>query len=129
MKPATYLTRYQKEFIVSFDDIRRNIITKEFQLVDARSSEEFSGEVGERGCQGHLAGAINLPVSALMDEETLRMYDPDQLQAIFESHGVDLGSHFVGYSNSGVEASVIAFAAYRFGREIPIYDGKYAPLS
>jgi len=124
VKPATFLPRFQRELIVSFDDIQRNLITKEFQLIDARPSGEYSGEkIAANRCRGHLAGALNLPVSALMDQETLRMYDPDQLQAIFESRGIDLGSHFVGYSTSGVQASAIAFAAYRFGRDIPIYDG------
>ena len=99
------------------------------QMVDARSSARFRGEVPEprpglRG--GHMPGARNVPFDSLLTSDG-QMKSADDIIAVFQAAGVELGAPIVTTCGSGVTASVLALALAHIGyADVPVYDGSWS---
>ena len=81
-------------------------------LLDARAPERYRGEtepVDPRA--GHIPGARNLPVSAVLDPDTGRLADPATLRARF----ADIGADVVASCGSGVSACILLIAMEHAG--------------
>lgn len=98
------------------------------QIVDARSPDRFAGNAPEprEGLRaGHIPGSKNLHYAALLDNGVMK--SPDELRAVFESHGVDLSKTIVTTCGSGVTAAILALALKRIGhRDWALYDGSWS---
>ena len=99
------------------------------QLVDARSAGRFAGREPEPRpglAAGHIPGARNLPFGAVaLADGTMR--PPAEINALFESAGVDLTKPIATSCGSGVTACVLALALETAGvRDVPVYDGSWA---
>ena len=44
---SNYVTNEKENLVVSFDQIKKNILSKSFNVIDARSLERFEGKVSE----------------------------------------------------------------------------------
>ncbi|MCW8835726.1 MAG: 3-mercaptopyruvate sulfurtransferase [Rhodospirillales bacterium] len=113
------------------DLIRENIVTKDEQLIDARSERRFAGidhEPRPTERRGHIPGSINIPFTTLMNaKEDWTFRSADQIREIFEGAGVDLSQPIATTCGSGVTACTPAFALFLLGIEIvPVYDGSWA---
>ena len=89
-------------------------------LVDARAPEAF----GDDG--SHIPGAVNVPVSGLVDAGRLR--DPESIRATFrDALRVDPGAQPLMLScGSGIAASVEALALATAGVAAPVYIGSWS---
>jgi thiosulfate/3-mercaptopyruvate sulfurtransferase len=79
-------------------------------ILDMRSPEEFSGEATLARLAGHIPGAVNLPITALIREDGT-LHSPDELRQRFAQ--VDINGaeeEVVAYSNVGVDSSLGVFA-------------------
>jgi len=126
-----HFTPRQNNFLLrDFEQVRRNLTTKEAQVVDARSEGRFYGAEpeprdGMRG--GHIPGSVNLPYTALIDPETNTLWPPERLRALFDASGVDLDRPVITSCGSGVSAAVVNLALYELGHEqAALYDGSWA---
>lgn len=102
-------------------------------LVDVRSPAEFSGEViappgmnetAQRG--GHIPGAASIPwAQAVQDDGTFKSHD--DLKALYEGKGVDLGKDSIAYCRIGERSSHTWFALqYLLGIDnVKNYDGSW----
>jgi thiosulfate/3-mercaptopyruvate sulfurtransferase len=99
------------------------------EIVDARSSARFTGEEAEPrpGMEsGHIPGSKNLPQSALFNPDN-SWKRGDDLRAVFDSAGVDLGKPMVATCGSGITACVLLFGAHLLGKEdVRLYDGSWS---
>ncbi len=127
--PVESAARLRPHLVRSLDDVRQALDDPELQIVDARPSGRFLGEVPEprpglRG--GHMPGACNLPWSAVIAPDgTLRA--PDELRGAFAVAGVNLERPVITTCGSGVSAAVLALALARLGvDQVPIYDGSWS---
>jgi thiosulfate/3-mercaptopyruvate sulfurtransferase len=98
-------------------------------LLDARGAARFEGtEADPRpGVEpGHIPGARNLPFASLYNADgTFR--SREELAALFEKAGADVGQPFVATCGSGVTANSLIFAAHLLGnRGNPLYDGSWS---
>jgi len=100
-------------------------------ILDARTPQFYEGrEMGARaGRLGHLAGARNLPFTALMDEASLKFKDVSALQELFRAAGVKPGDTVVTYCHIGMQASLLYFAARYLGYDARMYDGSFEEWS
>jgi thiosulfate/3-mercaptopyruvate sulfurtransferase len=126
---GTLLTpQFHPELVRDLAAVRADLESHAEQLVDARPTARFRGEVPEpraglRG--GHMPGACNLPFASLVNPDgTLK--SAEQIRAGFEAAGVDLARPIVTSCGSGVSASVLALALARIGRpDVAVYDGSW----
>lgn len=116
------LVRDRHEILNIIDD-------KSVQIVDARAVDRFRGEAPEprEGLRsGHIPGSLNLPYPDLLNPDgTLK--PADELKAVFEKAGVDLGKPVATTCGSGVTASILALALEILGhRHTSVYDGSWS---
>jgi thiosulfate/3-mercaptopyruvate sulfurtransferase len=99
------------------------------QIVDARSSARFKGEVEEPRPnlkRGHIPNSLNLPYETVLDDKGF-FRSPDQLRTVFADAGVDLSARIVNTCGSGVTAAVLALAEAIAGHDnAAVYDGSWA---
>lgn len=94
------------------------------QIVDARSTSQFTGAETHSRHAGHIPGAISVPYTELETEG--RFHPPAQLRARLEAAGIDLSRPLVAYCNGGVSATVVAHAVELAGGQRPeVYDGSW----
>ncbi|SIN63458.1 thiosulfate/3-mercaptopyruvate sulfurtransferase [Parasphingorhabdus marina DSM 22363] len=110
-------------------DMLSNLHSKEEQVVDARPAGRFTGaeEDPRPGiASGHIPGSVNIPHSAFYNADGT-WKSPDEVKAIFDDAGVDLGKPVVTTCGSGMTAAVVSFAAALAGGEkLALYDGSWS---
>lgn len=95
-------------------------------LLDVRPAKHFTGEEVPNGIAlaGHLPGARNVPVQALLvSAENPALKPAEELRKLFEAAGVRPGEPVVTYCNAGRQASMSYFALKYLGYEPSLYDG------
>lgn len=99
------------------------------EIVDARSPGRFRGEEEEPrpGMRaGHIPGSKNVHYATLFDADGT-MKSPDELRAVFENAGVDLGKPAITTCGSGVTAAILSLAMERIGKsDHSLYDGSWS---
>lgn len=110
-------------------DMLSNLHSKDEQVVDARPAARFAGEEPDPRdgiATGHIPGSVCIPHSQFFNGDGT-WKSPDDVKAIFDDAGVDLGKPIVTTCGSGMTAAVVSFAATLAGGEkIALYDGSWA---
>lgn len=98
------------------------------QLVDARSPGRFTGDDPEPRpgmASGHMPGAINLPISELLNLGQVRPLE--EIRDKIELSGIDCEAPIITTCGSGVTACGLAFAFHLLGLDdVAMYDGSWA---
>ncbi len=109
-------------------DMLANIESGDAQVLDARDSGRFSGEVEDtihNLPSGHIPASCNLPFGSIFNPDGT-MKSGDALRAAFEQSGVDLSHPIVTTCGSGVTASVLLLGLDQLGHaETALYDGSW----
>ena len=103
-------------------EINKNISTKEFIVIDARSKKRFEGEIAEprKGLRsGSIKDSFCLPFSDLINNDRT-FIDKEKILEKFKSVKCDLNKNLIFSCGSGVTASVLALA-------YSLIDNKYMP--
>ncbi len=129
--PRHFTAQMNHVLVRSLDQIRRNLVDKRDQVVDARSAERFQGIADEprpAKKKGHVPGSLNLPYPDLMSpDDHFVMRPADEIKAAFDAAGLEPGKPVVASCGSGVTAAVIALGLYLIGDENgAVYDGSWA---
>jgi thiosulfate/3-mercaptopyruvate sulfurtransferase len=120
-----FTVRYRGDLVKSLADVQHAIETGQ-TILDARPAPRFRGEAAEPrpGLRsGHMPGARNIPVSALVGEDG-RMRPAHELEAALT--GLNAGPS-ICTCGSGISAAVVALALAKLGRwDAAVYDGSWA---
>ena len=126
-------TNYEAEenlsMVISKAQVKKNILNKKFQLIDARSNERFLGlqpepRQGLKSC--HIEGSINLPFQLLLNEDRTLKKKEDLIE-IFKSKKVSIEKEMAFTCGSGVTACILGLAnSIISGKKPIIYDGSWA---
>ena len=75
---------------------------------------------------GHIPGSKNVPYTTLLNDDGT-MKAPDELRAVFEAAGVDLGKPAITSCGSGVTAAILNLALTVIGKDDhSLYDGSWS---
>jgi thiosulfate/3-mercaptopyruvate sulfurtransferase len=124
-----FTARLNNLIVRDLGQMLRNTEARREQVVDARMAGRFTGaepepRAGMRG--GHIPGAINIPFTALLEEDKT-MKPQNELQKIFEEAGVDANMPTVTSCGSGITAAVIYLGLAIAGhRHVALYDGSWS---
>jgi thiosulfate/3-mercaptopyruvate sulfurtransferase len=116
------------DLVRDLDAVRRNVVTRGEQIVDARSRGRFAGtepepRAGLRG--GHIPGSLNLPYETLYQPDGT-LLPPDRLRSAIVDAGIDLAKPITTTCGSGITASVLALVLHVLGRpDVAVYDGSW----
>jgi thiosulfate/3-mercaptopyruvate sulfurtransferase len=95
-------------------------------VVDALSADSFHGRDKARygNRKGHISGAINVPMSQMLDVETGTFLSADKMAAHLNKHGLLSADHVISYCGGGIAATVDAFCLALMGHDnVSVYDG------
>lgn len=117
--------------LILFDELRRQIEAgNNLQILDARPAPRFHGQTAEPrpGLRaGHMPGAMNVPVTALLNKQTGTLKELSELRAEFEQAGLDFAKPAITSCGSGVTAAGLTLALAELGKDdIALYDGSWA---
>lgn len=106
----------------------------QYVIVDARSSDQFSGKESLTQRYGHIPSAINFPWVDLINNRKeedgfKKLQVPSTLKDLTELQQklaiIPLDKKVIVYCNGGQESSVIYFAMKELGRKASLYDGSW----
>jgi thiosulfate/3-mercaptopyruvate sulfurtransferase len=125
--PRRFEAKLNTSAVAGVSDVQRALLRKTAQVVDARPANRFRGEAPEPrpGVRpGHMPGALNVPVSELIQDG--RLIAPDKIAQTFAAGGVDLSQPVITSCGSGVTAATLWFALDAIGKAPQaLYDGSW----
>ena len=126
--PAIFHAVFKPHLLKMLEEVKENLTTKNFTLLDARDAGRFSGDTPEPRPHiqsGHIPDSLSTPfVQFINPEGTLK--SGDQLKKPFQAAYVNLQGSLACCCGSGVTACVIALALYELGRDnVAVYDGSW----
>lgn len=130
VRPERHFTaRMNHSAVTDLESMKAAIQNGTWQILDARSSERFKGEIPEPRAglrAGHMPGAINLPFTSLVnDDGTLK--EQEDLKRILDDLGLKLDQPIATTCGSGVTAAVLTLALTLVGaRDVKLYDGSWS---
>jgi thiosulfate/3-mercaptopyruvate sulfurtransferase len=124
----SFTARLDHSAVADAEDVARALSNGAVQVVDARPGDRFRGEAPEPRAgvrSGHMPGALNLPVPAIMQDGKLK--SPEAISAAFAEAGVDLDKPMITSCGSGVTAAILSAALETIGKPArALYDGSWA---
>ncbi|MGH7717977.1 MAG: sulfurtransferase [Gemmatimonadaceae bacterium] len=130
---GSFVARPAASRIVDAAWVRRRLGDSTVALVDARTTEEYTGADGGMGgmhLAGHIPGAKHMYWERLIESRqhpVLR--DTAELRRLFEEAGAARGDTVVAYCMVGQRASVTYFVARLLGYATTMYDGSMVDWS
>ena len=114
----------------NLDQLLANLDQAHEQVVDARAAGRFNGTEPEPrpGMRsGHIPGAVNVPVSSLLDGATGLVHANQVLEQLFVDAGAKLDKPVITSCGSGVTACALTLALSLIGkRDVSVYDGSWS---
>jgi thiosulfate/3-mercaptopyruvate sulfurtransferase len=130
--PSRFEPVMRGDVIVNGDWVAANLRNAGVTLVDVRPPASYDGrEKFDHGPRsGHIPGAINIPVSAVMaDKPDYVMKSVKQLEQVFREAGVRDGSTVVAYCGTGLWASTVYLVSRHLGHATRLYDASFQEWS
>ena len=126
---TNYETKENSSMVINKSQVKKNILDKRFQLIDARSKERFSGVVPEprQGLRsGHIEGSKNLPFQLLLNKDRT-FKKKEELIKIFDENDIDKDKDIAFTCGSGVTACILGLAnSIISGKKPTVYDGSWS---
>lgn len=125
--PRKFEAALDTSVVAGVSEVQLALLQKTAQVVDARPATRFRGEAPEPrpGVRsGHMPGALNVPVTELVQDG--RLIPADKIAQRFAAGGVDLSKPVITSCGSGVTAAMLWFALEAVGKTPQaLYDGSW----
>ena len=128
---SNYTASENSQLVLNKDQINKNIISKKFQLIDARSEQRFLGlqpEPRKELKSGNIKGSKNLPFEKLINNNEGRTFKKrEELINIFKERQILIDQEIAFTCGSGITACILGLAnSIISGKKPIIYDGSWA---
>ena len=127
-EPTHFSAIFNEAMIANLERIKKTLVDRSAQVVDARSAARFRGEAPEPrpGVRsGHMPGSLNLPSGKLVEDGALA--SPQKITAAASEAGIDPSRPVITSCGSGVTAAILWLALDSIGKEPQaLYDGSWA---
>ncbi len=126
---SNYKATANSSLVINKIQVEENIISKKFQLIDARSEKRFFGlepELRKELKSGNILNSKNLPFQFMINEDNTFKNKQD-LQNIFKDKEINFDKELAFTCGSGVTACILGLAnSIISGKKPIIYDGSWA---
>jgi len=117
---------FNSDAVMAMDEVKVNIASKQFTLIDARSKGRFDGtapEPREGLSSGHVPGSSNVPFQEVLSNGFMK--SEEELSAIFDKLKLEV-KPLVFSCGSGLTACITLLAAELvLPNQLAIYDGSW----
>ncbi|MEY8848775.1 sulfurtransferase [Psychroserpens sp. XS_ASV72] len=123
---GNFKANFNKDLLISFEQVSQNIIKKDFLIVDARSKGRFNGteqEPRKHLKSGHIPNSVNIPHQDVLSDGMFK--SKDELKVLFK-HKCHGEKKLVFSCGSGLTACIVLLAC-RIGytNTSKLYDGSW----
>ncbi|XP_043944039.1 3-mercaptopyruvate sulfurtransferase-like isoform X2 [Protopterus annectens] len=130
--PKEFQAILNRSWVAKFEDMMKNIESKQYQVVDVRAASHFHGpeqQPSKDVMLGHIPGTKNLPYYKFLNEDGT-MKTEVQLDDLLKENGVDLNKPLIASCWAGVTACHLSLAACLLDKErVKVYDGSWSEWS
>lgn len=129
--PGRFVVKsFRRNLIKTMEDMRENVNSRQFQVVDARPERRFLALDPEPRPQllgGHIPGSKSLEFGKVLNRPKADLLDEQALKQVWQQAQTDLSKPIIATCGSGVSASVLALSAFALGNEdVAVYDGSWS---
>jgi thiosulfate/3-mercaptopyruvate sulfurtransferase len=121
-KKGNFVATASTPLLVDKDYVLQSLKTKSAEVVDARMKRFYDGEPTGNPRDGHIAGALNLAYTDMIDS-TNSIKPTEVLLKNFQAVLPDKNKEVVTYCFIGQTASVIYLTGRSLGYNVKVYDG------
>jgi thiosulfate/3-mercaptopyruvate sulfurtransferase len=123
VKRGKFTPRPNASAVVTADFVNASIDKPGVKILDARTSNFYSGEAaGMGGRAGHIPSAGSVPFTSLVDEKGM-LKSRAAIAGMLAGAGVKPGDRVVTYCHIGQQGSLLYFASRYAGYQTSLYDG------
>jgi len=123
---GNFKAKLQSQWIKSYEEVKGNLTSQEFQILDARSAGRFNGTAEEPRKHlksGHIDQSANIPYQDVLQDG--RFKSAEELKALFNQKVGDR-EELVFSCGSGLTACIIMLAGQIAGKKSKtVYDGSW----
>ena len=119
---STFMPQVRGAIRASVDDAAN---PGDAKLLDARSIEEYRGEVEMDQRPGHIPGSIHLAWDELAGKDGRLLIDRERLEQALSLVGIGSEDSVIAYCRSGLRAALPYLAMKEAGYDVRLYDGSY----
>ncbi|HAQ71598.1 MAG TPA: sulfurtransferase [Flavobacteriales bacterium] len=123
---GNFTAEFTLRAVVAMEEVKANILSKQFTLIDARSKGRFDGtapEPREGLSSGHVPGSSNVPFQEVLSNGFMK--SEEELSAIFDKLKLEV-KPLVFSCGSGLTACITLLAAELvLPNQLAIYDGSW----
>ena len=127
---SEYAIIENKSLVKNKEQIEKNIVSKQFELIDARSEQRFKGLIPEprKGLKsGHIKNSKNIPFNECLNKNDRTFKNKEELIKIFKKQNINDEKNVVFTCGSGVTACVLGLVNSIISGKTPvIYDGSWS---
>lgn len=127
---APFQAVLRPELVADMKQVERVMQDHTMPILDARPQARFTGHQKEPRpglSAGHIPGSHNIPANSLLDPQSGKMKNLQELQEIFKNQGINPANPALATCGSGVTACMISLAMFQLGnRNVAVYDGSWA---
>ncbi|KAK5965374.1 Thiosulfate sulfurtransferase [Trichostrongylus colubriformis] len=116
------LSSWNQSLVITFDDVLLNTELRTFDVVDAQTKEEYSGEASG-ALYGHIRGAVNVPVDAMYDWKLNKWRTTKEVQQVFNEAALSRGKPVIVYCSTSLRSSLVWWSLKRLDYDARIYFG------
>ncbi len=121
-KKGNFVATMSTPLLVDKNYVMNSLKTKSAEVVDARMKRFYDGDPTGNPRDGHIAGALNLPYTDMIDS-TNSIKSNEVLLKNFQAVLPDKNKEVVTYCFIGQTASVIYLTGRSLGYNVKVYDG------
>ena len=123
-----FTARFRGSMVKDMKEVAAALKSGSAQVADARSGTRFRGEEVEPRAHvraGHMPGAKNVHYASLLNPDGTLKSAPE-IEAVFQSAGIDLTKPVITSCGSGVTAAILSLGLTLTGaRDHALYDGSW----
>ncbi len=126
--PRSYKSKFQPQLLRSLDEMKKNSLTHDEQVIDLRHAMRFAGSPESRPNMrpGHMPNSFSLPYTSFFDKEK-NFLALDKIRRKLFDMGIDLTAPIVATCGSGMTAPILNFVLELMEHpKHALYDGSWS---
>ena len=113
----------RNEIFVDKEPVIKALEDKNTKILNSLTEDIHKGENPRYGRLGRIPNSLNIPFHKLIDPETGKFLEAEELLEIFQKNKIGFENEIINYCGGGIAASLEAFVLYQLGyKNLKIYD-------
>ncbi|VDN24485.1 unnamed protein product [Cylicostephanus goldi] len=119
---GNFLSSWNQSMVITFDDVLLNTELHNYDIVDAQTKEEFSGDASG-ALYGHIEGAVNVPVDTLYDWKLNKWRSAAEIESALRNAGLTHSKPVIIYCSTSLRSSMVWWVLRRLNYDARVYFG------